>query len=348
LVRLEGGAVHALGRERVEDVGDRRDAPLDRDLVARESLRVARSVDPLVVRERHQRGQVEQLRVRATQDAVTNLRVRLHHQPLLVAERSRLEQDPVGDADLADVVHRARDPDQLGMLGVDAGQACEQGAVEAHPDDVLTGFVIAELGRPREPANRLFVQPPRLALRRLEPRDRVAQRRGALEHRLLEPVAVVAVLDLERAPPQRVDDIDQQFVRLERLQHVPVCPLRERGLGYAAVVEPGDEDDRGVWVLEMHLLCEVEARLARHVDVAQDERERLGREEPPRDCGTLGGGALVAVRAEQAGEQGADRLLVVDDQDALGFRKEMHHAVYRPQRRTIKRVEQSISESARE
>ena len=58
-VRLECGAVHAVGRERVEHVGDGGDAAFDRDLVPGEAGGVAGAVDPLVVRERHQRGEVE-------------------------------------------------------------------------------------------------------------------------------------------------------------------------------------------------------------------------------------------------------------------------------------------------
>ena len=68
--------------------------------------------------------------------------------PLLVREPAGLEQDPVGDADLADVVHRARDPDQLDAFGLDPCEPGEQGAVEAHPDDVLARLLAAELGRP--------------------------------------------------------------------------------------------------------------------------------------------------------------------------------------------------------
>ena len=37
----------------------------------------------------------------------------------------------------------------------------------------------------------------------------------------------------------------------------------------------------------------------------------------PAGGGALGGDAVVALRAEQAGEQGADLILVVDDQDPL-------------------------------
>ena len=60
-------------------------------------------------------------------------------------------------------------------------------------------------------ARRLIVsspEPAQLALGALELRDRVAQRGGAFEHGLLEAVALLPILDLERAPAQRVRDVD--------------------------------------------------------------------------------------------------------------------------------------------
>jgi hypothetical protein len=46
--------------------------------------------------------------------------------------------------------------------------------------------------------------------------------------------------------------------------------------------------------------------------------------------GALGGHALVAVGAQQARQQLADRLLVVDDQDPLGLGQKVHQPCHRP------------------
>ena len=89
---------------------------------------------------------------------MAHLGVRLHHLALVVGEPAGLEHDPVRDADLADVVHRARDPDVLGPLGVEPGEPGEQGAVEAHAHDVLARLLVAELGGPREAADRLLAE----------------------------------------------------------------------------------------------------------------------------------------------------------------------------------------------
>ena len=326
LVGLEGGPVDAVGGERVEDVRDRRDPALERDLVAPEAGRVAGSVDPLVVRERHQRREVEQLDLGAGEDPVAHLRVPLHHRALVVGQPAGLEQDPVRDPDLADVVHRARDPDHLRAVLVDPRQPREQGAVEAHPDDVLARLLVAELGRPREAADRLLAQPPELGVGGLELLDRLAQGGRPLEHRLLQPVAVAAVLDLERAPAEGVADVDDQLVRLERLQDVAVGAVLGRDGGVAPVVQAGDHHDRRVPVLREHLAREVEAGLAGHVDVAQDEAVARLLQHPPSLGRALGGVALVAVPAQEAREQGADLILVVDDQHPLGWAFRLHQS----------------------
>ena len=224
-----------------------------------------------MVRERHQRGEVEQVDVGAGQDAVAHLGVRLHHLALVVGEPAGLQHDPVGNADLADIVHRAGNPDVLGPLGVETGEPGEQGAVEAHAHDVLACLLVAELGGPREPADRLLAEAAQLDVGRLELGNRVAERRCALEHRLLEPLAVVAVLHLERAPAECVADVDDQLVRLERLEDVAVRAELDRDLCEAAVVHAGDHDDGGVRVLRQHLVREVDSRLAGHVHVAEDE-----------------------------------------------------------------------------
>ena len=257
-VGLVGGPVDPVGGECVEDVGDRGDPALDGDLLTRETVGVAGAVDPLVMGERQERGQLEQLDVRAGEDAVADRGVRLHDQTLFVGQSSGLQENPVRDPDLADVVHRAGDSDQLHALRLDSGEPRQQGAVEAHPNDVLTGLLAAELGRRREPPDRLLPQSSQLPLGALEPRDRLAQARGALEHGVLEAFAMAAILDLERAPPQGVDHVDHKLVRLERLQHISVGTVLERCLRVLAIVKTGDHHDRDVRVGGRHLTGEVE------------------------------------------------------------------------------------------
>ena len=110
------------------------------------------------------------------------------------------------------------------------------------------------------------------------------------------------------------------------------------GLGVPAVVHSGDHHDRGVREAREHLAREVEARFAGHVDVAEDERDRRLLEQPPSCGGALGGDAVVAVRAEQACEEGPDLVLVVDDQDAVDVRRCCHLTRYRQVDAAINRL----------
>ena len=67
--------------------------------------------------QKHQRSPI--LLAQCLQNVVAYNRVRFHQAALGVRERARLEQHVIGDADLADVVHRAGRAQELARL---AGQ----------------------------------------------------------------------------------------------------------------------------------------------------------------------------------------------------------------------------------
>src|SRR3712207_8725900 len=56
---------------------------------------------------------------RSGKQPVADLRVAFHHAPLGFGQAAGLEQDAVGDRDLADVVEPAGEPDQLAALVVE-------------------------------------------------------------------------------------------------------------------------------------------------------------------------------------------------------------------------------------
>ena len=83
-----GGAVWAVGRDRIERVGDGGDPARQRDRVLREAARVARPVEALVMRPRdHRRGGVE-LGARAVQQRAPDLGVTVQPPTFGVAQRS--------------------------------------------------------------------------------------------------------------------------------------------------------------------------------------------------------------------------------------------------------------------
>src|ERR1019366_10123326 len=102
--------------ESVEDVGDRDEATNERDLIAREPVRIALAVAALVVGERNLLAELQHARARAGEDLGPDRRVRLHHLELVGRQLARLQEDRVRDADLADVVERRSAADQLDIL----------------------------------------------------------------------------------------------------------------------------------------------------------------------------------------------------------------------------------------
>jgi hypothetical protein len=103
LARRTPAPVGAIRGDRLVRVGHHDDPRLERDLLARQRVRVAATVGALVVVEDPARllGQVGR-----GDDVVAELAMRLHRRVLVVRQRARLLQDPVGHADLADVVQQ--------------------------------------------------------------------------------------------------------------------------------------------------------------------------------------------------------------------------------------------------
>ena len=118
-----GRLVDAPADQRVVDVGHRHQPRRDRNLVAGQSSRIADAIPLLLVRQaislassRKSTG-VAQLPLGLLDRVAAERRVGLHDLELFRRQLARLEQDAVGDADLADVVQRRRLVQQLDARG---------------------------------------------------------------------------------------------------------------------------------------------------------------------------------------------------------------------------------------
>jgi hypothetical protein len=201
LVERERGAVHTVARDRIEHVRDARDPSFERNRLPGDAARVAGSVEALVVRQGDRRRDVQQLGGRLGEQPVADLRVPLHHPALGVGQRARLEQDAVGDRDLADVVEAAGEPDQLAALVVELEPQGEQLAVAAHALRVAPCLRVSELGGEREPPDGLRLAELERELGPAKPRDRVEQLvlgAAALAQLLLSGGVEPGVLERER------------------------------------------------------------------------------------------------------------------------------------------------------
>src|SRR5919202_1503181 len=113
---MTSGPIWAVARYRIERVGDEDDPRGQRDRIAVEAVRIAPPVDALVAPARdlpHDRRQID-----LGEDVLRQDRVLAHDLPFLFVERLRLLEDPLGDADLADIVQKRADFDrvELGSL----------------------------------------------------------------------------------------------------------------------------------------------------------------------------------------------------------------------------------------
>ena len=120
-------------------------------------MRIAGAIKLLVVRESDGLGQLQQLRVRAAEDAGADERVLLHDAELMIREPAGLHEDRVRDADLADVVHRAGQLDELDIGLREAELAGEDRRVARHALEVRGGVLILVFRGDREPEDRVDV-----------------------------------------------------------------------------------------------------------------------------------------------------------------------------------------------
>ena len=162
LVHRSRAAVRTVGRHRLERVGDEDDARLGRDLLAAEAVGIAAPVEVLVVMA-HPTCFLLELGRR--HDRVTDSHVAAHLSDLVGAQPPGLPEDPVGDADLADVVQQAGEPEPLDPVGVEAERLPDQDAQLGDGLAVVSCSHVLRVDGPRErrgeepvlPARRPFV-----------------------------------------------------------------------------------------------------------------------------------------------------------------------------------------------
>ena len=152
------GPVDTVRGQGVEDVGDDGDAAFERDVGSGEMVRVAGPVVVLVVGQSDRRGQFEQVWSRIPRGGGSRSRSGVRHVSFRWREPAGLEEDLVGNGDLAKVVHRSGGPNEGALGGGQAEFACDQFAVGRHSFDVVAGGVVSKLDGAGEAVHRF---PPR-------------------------------------------------------------------------------------------------------------------------------------------------------------------------------------------
>ena len=284
LLGVAGALVELPRRHDLDRVGDGDDAGTEGDLVARETVRVPGTVPAFVMVADDRPGRREQ--VERLEERVADLRVRLDDRALLLVERPRLEEDTVGDADLADVVEDRAQADRLDLVGPQPQQLGDADGQRGEPLAVTVEGRVARL-------------------------DRVGE--GARERRREQPLA-----DLVAPPVRALEGIGDRGLEVgvgERLGDEAGRAARQRLAERLVGAGARDEDDRKRGAAALHHLEQLEAREARHDHVAHDEVEVGGLEQLQRALRAFGTGRVVTGRLEYLHDQAADHLLVVDHED---------------------------------
>jgi hypothetical protein len=297
----------ALGGERVERIGRGQDAASKGDRVAREAPRVPGAIEVLVmvVDEVENGSEVPQRREDLDADAHV-----IAHVILLFRRESRgFVEHRFARADLADVVQTARQAHALDGIGIESEFAGNGGG---------------ELGDPL----RVAAQEDALRLHRVDERlgdlDGHVAQRGLLalqfagaERDLLAHEPFHAALFAEQAAPmQRALHRGLQVLEFDRLHEIVAGAARERLGGGRRVIHRGEHHHREVRnLLERHRQ-QLHPGHPRHAHIAQRHVAMFAVERGQRVGGRSDGGHGVPAQAEEAGERGTDRLVVVDDEHA--------------------------------
>jgi hypothetical protein len=229
-----------------------------------------------------------------------------------------LEQDRVGDADLADVVHRRRDLEHVHRLGTEPEVLADQRRVLRHPHQVIAGRLVAEFAGLRELGERL-----ELALVNLGHR---------LVDLVLQHARLVGQHDLVPAKLEQVRAARARLVVVERLDEEVGRARLERVVTDLAVVDDGDHDDRNVHAMRerAQLLDELDAVELRQLVVGEDDVDAIVARELQcaRRCVEQLEVELAVDLPDDLGEQQPAREQIVDDQDRVALRtreRELRH-----------------------
>ena len=232
-----------------------------------------------------------------------------HDVDFLGRQRTFLQQHGVGNADLADVVHRGGDFEHVNRLGAKAEVLADQRRITRHPHQVIARGLVAELARLGELGERL-----ELALVNLGDR---------LVDLVLQHARLVGQHDL--VPPQleQIGAAGARLVVVERLDQEIGGARLERVVADLAVVDDGDHDDRHVYAMGqgaqlLHELDPVEfgqlvigkddvdAVVARELQCARRRVEELEVQ-------------LAVDLPDDLGEQQSAGEKIVDDQDGVAL-----------------------------
>ncbi len=208
-----GRFVRALLGQRVEHVGHSHDPAGQRDGIALQPL-VPFAVPVLMVAERNLFCHPQQAEAASREDPRADRRVRLDERELCFGELPELQQDRVGDSDLADVVQGRRTTDQGHCCVGQPDLPRDQGGHAAHAFRVLSRVVVAELRGTCQAFDDLDLRRFELA--------------GPLADLRLEHLVLALDLKIQEARFEQRADPEQDLVAVERFVDEVLGAARQR------------------------------------------------------------------------------------------------------------------------
>jgi len=154
--------------------------------------------------------------------------------------------------------------------------------------------------------------------------DRATHLIGPFVEHPFQPRQVDAMVQLQRAPLQRVDDHQVQLRGADRLHHVGVGAMLQRGFAQLRVVDARDHHHRRVRPRCAQLLEQPVARFIWQPHIEQDKRVSTGFEQLPglgRGEGDVG---FEAPAAQSSHHDLGQRFLVIDDEQPPCFWNRVH------------------------
>ena len=269
----EGVPITAVHGKSIEHVHDSAYTCLDRDLLTRKTLWVARPVPSFVVAQSDHAADTEDLRVGPSKDAGADPGMLLHDPPLLGGQRTRLEEDGVRNADLSDIMHGTGFPDELYLMRCQPESPGNHFRIATDPSNVRRRVHVFGLRGQYETADRVEVcvmGPPLSGSEILQSRSEVGD---APLHRLLELRAlpldgIERCFELELCLGPKVE-----LDKLEWLRDEVVHAHFQGAQTVFAATEPGHHDDGRRGELGVVSYCEghLEPIHSRHVRIQEDQ-----------------------------------------------------------------------------
>src|ERR1019366_5699616 len=148
--------IRFLAAEGVVHINDSDNPSLEWDRVADQPMRVAVSVESLVMGQGHDRPHTADRGVSSLEHFESGLGMTLHDHPLFFRQEPRLQEDCLRYADLAHIVKLARNAKRLDLVGCQAGQNCKTSGTRADAVQMRCRLGVTPFGHEGSAPCRLF------------------------------------------------------------------------------------------------------------------------------------------------------------------------------------------------